>query len=45
MSERTHWLDLFTGTTWQEFLDAGAKISGFRKRRWATVQQMKPLTI
>jgi hypothetical protein len=35
-------LDLFTGTTWQEFLDAGAKVSGFRERRWKTVQQIKP---
>jgi hypothetical protein len=33
---------LFTGTTWQEFLDAGATVSGFRKRRWKTVQQIKP---
>jgi hypothetical protein len=24
-------LDLFTGTTWEEFLEHGAKISGFRK--------------
>jgi hypothetical protein len=35
-------LDLFTGTTWREFLDAGAKVSGFRERRWKTVQQIKP---
>jgi hypothetical protein len=33
---------LFTGTTWQEFLDAGASVSGFRKRRWKTVQRIKP---
>jgi hypothetical protein len=41
MGKPTYWLDLFTGTTWQEFLDAGAKVSGFRDRRWKTVQQMK----
>jgi hypothetical protein len=35
-------LDLFTGTTWREFLDAGANVSGFRERRWKTVQQIKP---
>jgi hypothetical protein len=34
MAKPTYWLDLFTGTTWQEFLDAGAKVSGFRDRRW-----------
>src|SRR5215207_3873228 len=39
---RSYWLDLFTGTTWQEFLHAGAKVSGFRERRWKTVQQIKP---
>jgi hypothetical protein len=32
---------LFTGTTWQEFLDAGATVSGFRERRWKTLQQVK----
>jgi predicted RNA-binding protein len=42
MSIRQYWLDLFTGATWQEFLDAGGDISGFRERRWKTVQQFKP---
>ena len=42
MANRTYWLNLFTGTTWQEFLDAGASISGFREGRWRTVQQIKP---
>ncbi len=27
-----YWLDLFTGTTWDEFQKAGARISGFRSR-------------
>lgn len=35
------WLDLFTGTTWQEFLEAGGEISGFRENRWTTVQKIK----
>jgi hypothetical protein len=39
---RSYWLDLFTGTTWEEFLAAGGEVSGFRERRWRTVQQMKP---
>jgi predicted RNA-binding protein len=39
---RNYWLDLFTGTTWEEFLAAGGEVSGFRERRWKTVQQMKP---
>jgi hypothetical protein len=38
---RTYWLDLFTGTTWDEFLAAGGEVSGFRDRRWKTVQQIK----
>jgi predicted RNA-binding protein len=39
---RTYWVDLFTGTTWEEFLAAGGEVSGFRERRRKTVQQMKP---
>lgn len=42
MTSRTYWLDLFSGTTWQEFLDAGAKVSGFREGRRNMVQQLKP---
>jgi EVE domain len=36
-----YWLDLFTWTTWQEFLKAGGEISGFRENRWRTVQKIK----
>lgn len=42
MATGTYWLDLFTGTTWQEFLDAGGEVSGFRESRWVTVQKIKP---
>ena len=42
MQTRTYWLDLFTGTTWKEFLDAGARVSGFRQTRWSTVRRIKP---
>ncbi len=41
MPPRSYWLDLFTGTTWQEFLHAGSKISGFRETRWKRVQKIK----
>lgn len=37
-----YWLDLFTGTTWKEFLDAGGTVSGFRESRWKTVQRIQP---
>lgn len=36
-----YWLDNFTTTTWQEFLDAGATVSGFKEAQWSLVQQMK----
>lgn len=39
---RTYWLDLFTGVTWQEFLDAGGTVSGFRESRWKVVQKIRP---
>jgi hypothetical protein len=42
MATRNYWIDLFTGTTWQEFLNAGANISGFRESRWASVQKIQP---
>ena len=31
MPSRNYWLNLFSGTTWQEFLDAKAEVSGFRR--------------
>jgi hypothetical protein len=42
VAETKYWLDLFTGTTWQEFLKAGGGISGFRESRWTIVQQINP---
>jgi hypothetical protein len=42
MGTRNYWLDLFTWTTWKEFLDAGGKVSGFRESRWKAVQKIKP---
>jgi hypothetical protein len=42
MADRTYWLDLFTPTTWQEFLSAGATVSGFRESRWNTLQKVRP---
>jgi predicted RNA-binding protein len=39
---RSYWLDLFTGTTWDEFLKAGGNVSGFRESKWTTVQKIKP---
>lgn len=39
--KRNYWLDLFTGITWNELLEAGGNISGFRESRWKSVQQIK----
>jgi hypothetical protein len=36
----TYWLDLFTGTTWQEFRDSGCKVSGFSHRMRGTVARI-----
>jgi hypothetical protein len=36
-----YWLDLFTGTTWREFRDAGANVSGFRSTRRKMVERIK----
>ncbi len=36
-----YWIDLFTGTTWQEFREAGANVSGFRAKQAKTAKRMK----
>jgi hypothetical protein len=38
----TYWLDLFTGTTWEEFKNYGAHVSGFRERMHNAVERIKP---
>jgi hypothetical protein len=38
----TYWIDLFTGTTWNEFRDAGARISGFRSRVRSISKRVSP---
>ena len=42
MAPPNYWLDLFTGKTWQEFLDAGGEVTGFREGRRPYVQQFRP---
>ena len=37
-----YWLDLFTGTTWDEFRKAGGNTTGFRSRMRQTVAKVKP---
>lgn len=37
-----HWLDLFTGQTWDEFLNSGATVSGFRESRKRMAAKIHP---
>lgn len=37
-----YWIDLFTGTTWEEFLKDGANVTGFRHRMRNTVRNIPP---
>ncbi len=37
-----YWLDLFTGTTWDEFRKSGSTISGFRKRMRNAASKVQP---
>jgi hypothetical protein len=37
---RSYWLDLFSGQTWDEYLKAGASVSGFRSSRGKIVGRM-----
>ncbi len=36
-----YWLDLFTGTTWDEFRKAGATVSGYRERMRSRAKRVK----
>ncbi len=38
----TYWLDLFTGTTWEEFRRAGETITGFREKQRTRSSRVKP---
>lgn len=38
----TYWIDLFTGTTWEEFRKAGARISGFSSRMGRVAERIEP---
>lgn len=42
MGNRTYWLDLFTGKTWEKFIKSGASVSGFRKRRQTLAKKIQP---
>lgn len=37
-----YWLDLFTGTTWEEFRSAGCTVSGFRERMRKPSRNVQP---
>ncbi|MEX2316660.1 MAG: hypothetical protein WD669_05885 [Pirellulales bacterium] len=38
----TYWLDLFTGTTWDEFRKAGETTTGFREKQRTRSSRVKP---
>ncbi len=42
MNQRTYWVDVFTAKTWQEFLNAGGEIAGFRESHRKDAQKVKP---
>jgi len=39
---RKYWVQVFTVQSWQQFLNTGAKVSGFRENRWGFVRDLKP---
>lgn len=38
---RQYWLILFNPDSWQDFLRHGGRLVGFRRRRWASVEQIR----
>lgn len=41
MEDRNYWYNVFTGTTWEEFKEAGTFVTGFRRSMWKAVEQIK----
>jgi EVE domain-containing protein len=41
-SDRTYWVQIFTLETWDQFISAGANVTGFRSYRWGLIQKLKP---
>jgi predicted RNA-binding protein len=39
---RCYWVQVFSEETWREFLGAGARVTGFREKRWKIVKKIKP---
>jgi hypothetical protein len=37
-----YWLNLFTGTTWEEFQAAGSRTTGFRQKNWNRASKIQP---
>lgn len=42
VTDRNCWSALFSGTTWQEFVDFGAHTAGFSAGQWKSVQRVAP---
>ncbi len=40
--DRTYWVQIFTRETWEEFIAAGGRVTGFRPARWGLIQTVKP---
>lgn len=40
-AQRSYWLDLFTGNSWEEFIKAGANTSGYSEHHWKGMKQVK----
>lgn len=40
-AEPAYWLALFNGSTWRTFQDHGARVAGFRERRWRALQRLR----
>ena len=39
-NDRTCWVQVFSPRTWQEFLDAGGNVTGFRDNRWGHMRHL-----
>lgn len=42
VSTRNYWIQLFSVSTWKQFIGAGSSVTGFRKSRWSSVCKIQP---
>ncbi len=41
LGNKNYWLNSFTEAAWEEFISSGGYVTGFKEKRWKTVEKIK----